>query len=74
MDFQPYIPGMRPVEPGPLARFNPPLEEGVISAWLPNHAPPFDAAQAKPGRWVLDPFGFSPRLRLKPHAQAIACW
>ena len=65
MDFQPYIPGMRPVEPGPLARFNPPLEEGVISAWLPSHAPPFDAAEDKPGSWVLDPFGFSPRLALE---------
>src|SRR5215211_3568209 len=57
MDFQPYIPGMRPVEPGPLARFTPPLEEGVISAWLPAHAPS--------GSWVLDPFGFSPRLALE---------
>ena len=57
MDFQPYIPGMRPVEPGPLARFTPPLEEGVISAWLPAHAPA--------GSWVLDPFGFSPRLALE---------
>jgi hypothetical protein len=65
MDFQPYIPGMRPVEPGPLARFTPPLEEGVISAWLPAHASPFDAAQGKPGSWVLDPFGFSPRLVLE---------
>jgi hypothetical protein len=57
MNFQPYIPGMRPVEPGPLARFTPPLEEGVISVWLP--------AQAQPGSWVLDPFGFSPRLSLE---------
>ncbi|HET6822779.1 MAG TPA: hypothetical protein VFH34_09030 [Anaerolineales bacterium] len=57
MDFQPYIPGMRPVEPGPLARFTPPLEEGVISAWLPSHTPT--------GNWVLDPFGFSPRLALE---------
>jgi hypothetical protein len=57
MDFQPYIPGMKPVEPGPLARFTPPLEEGVISAWLPTHAPA--------GSWVLDPFGFSPRLALE---------
>jgi hypothetical protein len=65
MDFQPYIPGMRPVEPGPLARFTPPLEEGVVSAWLPTHAPPFDAAQGKPGSWILDPFGFSPRLALE---------
>ena len=57
MDFQAYIPGMRPVEPGPLARFTPPLEDGVISAWLPAHAPI--------GSWVLDPFGFSPRLALE---------
>ncbi len=57
MNPQPYIPGMRPAEPGPLARFTPPLEEGVISAWLPAHVPP--------GSWVLDPFGFSPRLALE---------
>src|SRR5512134_2626805 len=57
MDFQPYIPGMNPAEPGPLARFTPPLEEGVISAWLPSHAPA--------GSWVLDPFGFSSRLVLE---------
>lgn len=57
MDFQPYIPGMNPAEPGPLARFTPPLEDGVISAWLPRHAPA--------GSWVLDPFGFSTRLVLE---------
>jgi len=57
MDFQPYIPGMKPAEPGPLARFTPPLEDGVISTWLPLHAPP--------GSWVLDPFGFSSRLVLE---------
>lgn len=57
MDAQPYIPGLKPVEPGPLARFMPPLEEGVVSAWLPEHA--------SPGSWVLDPFGFSPRLALE---------
>jgi len=57
MDVQAYIPGMKPVEPGPLARFTPPLEEGVVSAWLPAHAPA--------GSWVLDPFGFSPRLALE---------
>src|ERR1043165_6163264 len=74
MDFQPYIPGLSPAEPGPLARFTPPLEEGVISAWLPLHAPPspalapgasVDAAQGKAGSWVLDPFGFSSRLVLE---------
>src|ERR1043165_3695056 len=74
MDFQPYIPGLSPAEPGPLARFTPPLEEGVISAWLPLHAPPspalapgasVDAAQGKAGSWVLDPFGVASRLVLE---------
>ena len=57
MDQQPYIPGLSPADPGPLSRFTPPLEEGVISAWLSRHA----AA----GSWVLDPFGFAPRLTLE---------
>jgi len=57
MDHQPYIPGMSPADPGPLSRFTPPLEEGVIARWLPLHAPP--------GSWLLDPFGFSPRLVLE---------
>src|SRR5687767_2815502 len=57
MDQQPYIPGLSPAQPGPLARFTPPLEEGVISTWLPLHAPA--------GSWLLDPFGFSPRLVLE---------
>src|SRR5215216_4921322 len=64
MDHQPYIPGMSAADPGPLSRFTPPLEEGVISRWLSLHAP-FDAAQGKPGSWLLDPFGFSPRLVLE---------
>ena len=57
MDSQPYIPGTRSADPGPLSRFTPPLEEGVISRWLPLHA--------ETGSWVLDPFGFSPRLALE---------
>jgi len=57
MDLQPYIPGLSPAEPGPLSRFIPPLEEGVISSWLPRHAPA--------GSWLLDPFGFSPQLVLE---------
>jgi len=65
MDHQPYIPGTKPADPGPLSRFTPPLEEGVISRWLPLHAEPFNAAQGKPGSWILDPFGFSPRLTLE---------
>ena len=65
MDLQPYIPGLSPADPGPLSRFIPPLEEGVISAWLPAHAQPFDPAQGKTSSWLLDPFGFSPRLLLE---------
>jgi hypothetical protein len=57
MDSQPYIPGFRPADSGPLARFLPPLEEGVISAWLSH--------QTLTGNWLLDPFGFSPRLVLE---------
>lgn len=57
MDFQPYIPGLKPADPGPLSRFLPPLEEGVISSWLSN--------LNLPSAWLLDPFGFSPRLVLE---------
>ena len=57
MEPFPYIPGTKSANPGPLARFLPPLEEGTISAWL--------GKQAKPGSWLLDPFGFSPRLVLE---------
>src|SRR5258706_14845200 len=57
MEYQPYIPGMSPADPGPLSRFIPPLEEGVISIWLLPHA--------SAGSWLLDPFGFSPRLVLE---------
>ena len=57
MDLQPYIPGLSPAGPGPLSRFIPPLEEGVISSWLQLHVPT--------GSWLLDPFGFSPQLVLE---------
>ncbi|MHB8779409.1 MAG: hypothetical protein ACYC6R_16880 [Anaerolineales bacterium] len=57
MQPQPYIPGLMPAAPGPLSRFLPALEEGVISAWLSH----LDST----GRWLLDPFGFSPRLVLE---------
>lgn len=52
-----YISGTSPANPGPLARFLPPLEEGTVSAWLGKHI--------KQGDWLLDPFGFSPRLALE---------
>jgi len=51
------IPGTRPDNPGPLARFLPPLEEGVVSAWLD--------VNLEPGGWLLDPFGTAPRLSLE---------
>jgi len=57
MEPEPYIPGTKPADAGPLSRFIPPLEEGVISRWLPLHAPT--------SSWLLDPFGFSPRLVLE---------
>ncbi len=63
MEFRPYIPGLKPADPGPLSRFLPALEEGVISAWLAQQ--PFDMAQGGSSNWLLDPFGFSPRLVLE---------
>jgi hypothetical protein len=57
MDPQSYIPGFKPADTGPLARFLPALEDGVISAWL--------SRQTLTGNWLLDPFGFSPRLVLE---------
>ncbi len=57
MDFQPYISGYKSADSGPLSRFLPSLEEGVISAWLSD--------QTLTGNWLLDPFGFSPRLVLE---------
>ncbi len=65
MESLPYIPGLKPADPGPLSRFIPPLEEGTVSTWLSHHIPPFDAAQGKPSSWLLDPFGFAPRLPLE---------
>ncbi len=53
----PYIPGLRGPSPGPLSRFTPPLEEGVVAAWLAQHI--------QPSSWLLDPFGFAPRLSLE---------
>lgn len=57
MQSQPYITGFERADVGPLARFLPALEEGVISAWL--------SLQTLSGNWLLDPFGFSPRLVLE---------
>ncbi len=53
----PFIPGTSPACDGPLARFLPPLEDGIASDWLSAHAPA--------GSWVLDPFGSAPRLAVE---------
>ena len=57
MDTFSLIPGTKPTNPGPLARFLPPLEEDVVSVWLGENVPP--------GGWLLDPFGSAPRLSLE---------
>ncbi|HUI87178.1 MAG TPA: hypothetical protein VLX61_00505 [Anaerolineales bacterium] len=57
MDAQPYILGLKAADPGPLSRFIPPLEEGTISAWLSLHV--------ARGSWLLDPFGFAPRVAIE---------
>lgn len=53
----PFIPGTSPTNPGPLARFLPPVPEGVVTAWL--------SANVPRGAWVLDPFGAAPRLTIE---------
>jgi hypothetical protein len=53
----PYLPGVIPTNPGLLARFLPPLPDGLAAAWLSKHL--------APGSWVLDPFGASPRLAVE---------
>ena len=50
----PFLPGYPPIQPGPLARFLPPLEEGSSSRAL--------EAYGEAGELILDPFGASPRL------------
>jgi DNA-directed RNA polymerase subunit M/transcription elongation factor TFIIS len=53
----PFHPGTFPSNPGPLARYLPPLDEGVATAWLKE--------RLSPGAWVLDPFGAAPQLALE---------
>lgn len=49
-----YPPGYPPLQPGPLARFLPPLEEGSVPRILDKYG--------NIGDLVFDPFGTSPRL------------
>ncbi len=64
MESLAYIPGLKAAEPGPLSRFLPPLEEGTVSAWLLQHPPRAMGGSPSPG-WLIDPFGFSPRLAVE---------
>ena len=57
MNKIPYIPGLRSAKETPLARFLPPIEEGVGAAWL--------AGKIGKNVWVLDPFGISPQQALR---------
>jgi len=53
----PYIPGRQAKGSKPLARYLPPLAEGIAELWLQSNLPK--------GSWVIDPFGSSPRLDLE---------
>ena len=50
-----------PPPAGDRARYNQILAQSRLQLG----APAYDAAQNKPGSWLLDPFGFSPRLVLE---------
>ena len=50
----PYIAGRKLTGQRPLARYLPPLGDGVVTTWLESQIPP--------GGWIIDPFGTSPRL------------
>ncbi len=52
-----FIPGRYPKQGVPLQRYLPPLMEGSASRWLEE--------RVRPGSWVLDPFGASPRLAVE---------
>lgn len=58
--YRPYLPGSPPSEPSgqlPLARFLPPLPEGMAAALLQRDVPA--------GAWVIDPLGSTPLLALE---------
>ncbi len=57
MDGFAYLPGDEPENPGPLARYLPPTADGIATAFLSRHS--------RPGDWVLDPFGATPRTDLE---------
>lgn len=54
---RPFIPGVLPPPVLPLARYLPPLPEGMVARWLTENVPP--------NAWVLDPFGSNPLTALE---------
>ena len=54
---RPFIPAARPAPALPLARYLPPLPEGMAARWLSENVPP--------GAWLLDPFGSNPLMVLE---------
>ncbi len=55
----PYVPGHFSKNPSPLARFLPPIPEGIASSWLKTQFPETNSDTTP---WILDPFGSSPLL------------
>ena len=57
-----FLAGRAPTKPEPLARFLPPIPEGVVGDWLqanlPHSTEPLE-------HWVLDPFGTAPRTAVE---------
>jgi hypothetical protein len=52
-----YITGRPPENPGPLARYLPPIQDEVVTGLLASLSPSIPTSY-----WILDPFGASPRI------------
>lgn len=52
-----FLPGRPTTRRGLLARFTPPLPDGIAETWL--------RSRLLPGAWVLDPFGAAPGLAVE---------
>ncbi len=58
--FKPFLPGAASANPGPLARYLPPIPEGIVTEWLQSSLPP--SPNGVTPAWILDPFGTAPSL------------
>jgi hypothetical protein len=59
MDSLVYLPGDEPEKSAPLARFLPPVPQGIATTFLAQHS---GKTGLERGAWILDPFGASPQL------------